>query len=157
MAYILNDPTIFSIYELVASDIYQLSVGNEIFRGDFLPIRWILSKDSSQDIGDYFLMTAVNFGQLSVLQYLHEKGYVWDEGTCAKAAENGHLDCLIYLHEQGCPWDRRTCMYAARNGHLDCLRYAFDHGCPYDIEICKAVAIKYKRDRCLQYIMDVGR
>lgn len=55
MAYILNDPTIFGTYELGMSDIYQLSVGNEIFRGNFLPTRWILSvvdMETSQYIGE---------------------------------------------------------------------------------------------------------
>jgi hypothetical protein len=42
------------------------------------------------------------------VQYLHEKEFPWDEGTCKVAARGGHLECMQYLHENGCPWDKMT-------------------------------------------------
>ena len=56
-----------------------------------------------------------------MLQYLHENGCPWDEGTCYYAAKEGHVDVLRYAHEKGCPWNPTptTCYMAAQGGHLD--------------------------------------
>jgi hypothetical protein len=62
---------------------------------------------------------AAGGGHLNVLQYLHENGFPWDEGTCQSAAEGDH----------GCPWDERTCWFAECQGHADVLRWAIDNGC----------------------------
>ena len=73
---------------------------------------------------------AAKGGHLEVLKYLHENGCPWGYSTCMSAAEGGHLECLKYAHENNCLWDRFTCSFAAYNGHLECLKYAHENGCP---------------------------
>ena len=55
------------------------------------------------DAGDTCSAAAAG-GQLSILQWLIEIGYPWDEGTCCSAAEGGHLSVLQWATENGCPW-----------------------------------------------------
>ncbi len=92
---------------------------------------------------------AVN-GYLDCLRYAHEHKCPWDEWTCSNAAMNGYLDCLRYAYENGCPWDETTCSNAAMNGYLDCLRYAHENGCPWDKIVCSDAAINGYLD-CLEY------
>ena len=98
---------------------------------------------------------AALYGHLDCLAYAHEHGCPWDYRTCAVAARNGHLDCLAYAHRHGCPWDVRTCVFAALNGHLDCLAYAHQHGCSWDTWICVCAASKGHMD-CLAYATHHG-
>ena len=76
-----------------------------------------------------------------MIEYAHENGCPWSEGTCAGAAKGGHLHVLKYAHENGCPWDRMTCNYAAAGGHLQVLRYARENGCPWSEQTCEYAAI----------------
>jgi len=69
-------------------------------------------------------------GRLTMLQYLHQHGCLWNARCCAMAAEGDHLDCLQYLHENGCPWDESTIAAAMARRSWKCLWYALRHGCP---------------------------
>jgi len=84
---------------------------------------------------------AAEFGDLSLLQQLHELRCPWDTSACAKAARGGHLSCLIYAHENGAPWDEKTCMAAATGKHMDCLTYAVEQGCPADDEVSRLAIV----------------
>jgi hypothetical protein len=55
---------------------------------------------------------------------------------CDNASRYGQLICLQYGHDNGCMWYEGTCLYAAMNGHIDCLRYALSHGCPHNKSNC---------------------
>ena len=119
-------------------EIYQLTIGDEVSLGDFLPVKWA---KSSNLINRSYIIHIASVGHLDCLVYLFEDYLCpWDVRICITAANNSHLDCLIYLHEKGCPWDRRTCIYAARNGHLDCLVYAHEAGCEWDRHTCYEAA-----------------
>ena len=58
-----------------------------------------------------------------MLQWAHENGCPWDEGTCEYAAQGGHLEVLQWARENGCPWDKETCSDAARGGHHEVLQW----------------------------------
>ena len=48
-----------------------------------------------------------------------ENGCLWDEMTCANAAEGGHLKVLRWARENGCPWDENTRRIAASKGYVE--------------------------------------
>jgi hypothetical protein len=77
---------------------------------------------------------------MEVLRWAREHGCIWDEQTCASAAEDGHLEVLKWARERGCPWDWVTCFHAAHYGHLELLRWAWEHGLPWAEITCEAAA-----------------
>ena len=59
---------------------------------------------------------------MEVLRYAHENGCLWDEETCAAAAEGGHLNVLKYARKNGCPWNKEACLQSIRLGEThSCL------------------------------------
>ena len=76
---------------------------------------------------------AIQFGDLSGLQLLHQRGDLDDElsdGLCTLAAEWGRLEILKWLREKNFPWDEETSRRAASGGHLEMLQWARENGCP---------------------------
>lgn len=65
---------------------------------------------------------------------------VWDDDTCAAAAEGGHLALLQWARANGCEWSSSTCTEAARGGHLALLQWARANGCTWDIGTSFAAA-----------------
>ncbi len=98
---------------------------------------------------------AAEGGYLECLKYLHENGCVWDEWACAAAAEGGYLECLKYLHENGCVWDEWACAAAAEGGYLECLKYLHENGCVWDENACDAAAYGGHLE-CLKYLHENG-
>lgn len=95
---------------------------------------------------------AAQYGNLSMLQYLHQNGFSWSTDTPAHAASNGHLDCLKYLYENGCPWNTHTCRKAVNYKQVDCLRYAHENGCPFSSDLTSI----FTSLACLQYLYENG-
>ena len=50
---------------------------------------------------------------------MRDQGCLWDELTCASAAQGGHLELLQWARAKGCPWDEGTSQHEAENGHLE--------------------------------------
>ena len=101
---------------------------------------------------------AVSSGSFECFEFMHKQGYVMDEETCAKAAENGSLEILKYARDNGCNWDARTCTFAAKKGHIKCLKYAHENGCTLDatdVTICAEAAVKGSLE-CLKYCHENG-
>ena len=98
---------------------------------------------------------AVSSGSFECFEFMHKQGYVMDEETCAKAAENGSLEILKYARENGCNWDVRTCTFAAKKGHIKCLKYAHENGCTWDATTCAKAAIIGSLE-CLKYAHENG-
>ena len=76
---------------------------------------------------------AIELGDLSGMQLLHQRGDLDDElsdGLCTLAAEAGQHEILKWLRENDFPWDLETCRYAAAGGHLEVLQWARANGCP---------------------------
>jgi len=85
------------------------------------------------DYKKYSMMNAAaSFGNLDVIIYLHENGYIWNESCCEGASAYGQLEVLKYLHENGCPWNEKCCEKASSEGHLECLKYLHENGCPWN-------------------------
>ena len=179
MAHLLHDADLFNLEQLNPFEIYELTIGDDIFGNNFPSIKWASSNTSM----DYFSIMlsaarigsieclkyfydnsiwnsmicdkAAKYGQLDCLKYLYEEGCQQTEWACQYAAENGHLSCLKYLHEHGCPWDESTCEMTAEFGHLDILKYAHEHGCPWDEETC-VLAVWNGHFECLRYAHEQG-
>ena len=62
---------------------------------------------------------------------MRDQGCLWDELTCASAAQGGHLELLQWARAKGCLWDEWTCAGAEGNGHLAVLQWAQNQGCPW--------------------------
>jgi len=75
---------------------------------------------------------AAHLDRLECLQYLNEKCGQSVAGVTTCAAASGKLRCLQYAHEAGEAWNMLCCEAAARGNHIDCLRYAREHGCSWD-------------------------
>jgi hypothetical protein len=63
---------------------------------------------------DYrYCMTAAEFGDVTMLAYLHEKvGCIWTETTITLALGENNFDCAIYAIKNGCPISRQSVYYA---------------------------------------------
>ena len=83
---------------------------------------------------------AAKGGHLELVKHLREKGYDWDENTCASAAHEGHVHVLEYLRTNGCPWGSDAGFRAAEGDRLDTLKWLREHGCPWDEEVTGAAA-----------------
>jgi len=69
---------------------------------------------------------------LSMLQWLHQKGCRWCKDTISDAAKNGHKSIIVWAHENERPWDASATEYAARYGNLELLRWLLENDCPLD-------------------------
>jgi hypothetical protein len=101
----------------------------------------VVTKEGKDRCGDLTFACAVKSGNLSMVEWMYEKG----RGDCGEdwwrrrelansrfAAERGHLDILKCLRSHGCNWAPGTCRAARRNGHEDLLIWAIEAGCPDD-------------------------
>lgn len=98
---------------------------------------------------------AASIGDLSLLKYLHQNEYEWDEMTPACAAEGGHLECLKYAHQNGCEWNGRIMECAAQNGYLECVKYALENGCKWH-GVAVEMAAYGGHLECLKHALENG-
>eukprot|EP00594_Rhizosolenia_setigera_P007047 CAMPEP_0178952808 /NCGR_PEP_ID=MMETSP0789-20121207/8058_1 /TAXON_ID=3005 /ORGANISM="Rhizosolenia setigera, Strain CCMP 1694" /LENGTH=301 /DNA_ID=CAMNT_0020633975 /DNA_START=104 /DNA_END=1006 /DNA_ORIENTATION=- len=56
--------------------------------------------------GDRFIVMKRQGGHLHVMKWLRENKVPWNDWTFYRAALYGNLDVLQYLHDEGCPWPR---------------------------------------------------
>ena len=73
-------------------------------------------------------------GHVHVLEWLRDKGFLWDASVCAAAAHAGDLPTLKWLLRRGCPWDKATTCRAAVEGHTAIVAFCRQHGCEYSEE-----------------------
>ncbi|TYZ68638.1 hypothetical protein PybrP1_000236 [[Pythium] brassicae (nom. inval.)] len=75
-------------------------------------------------------LSAIEAGQLRVVQYMHENGYECWDSDIDKAAKNGHVDVVRYMLENDigialdCALDQ-----AAKRGHLEVVELLCESGC----------------------------
>ena len=59
-----------------------------------------------------------------------EKGFSWNEKTCAAAAAGGHFEVLKWARHNECPWGGDKTTFVGFNGNFEILKWARDNGCP---------------------------
>ena len=96
--------------------------------GDLHILQWLKEKEGRWP--NYLCAHAAREGHMETLKWLRKKGCPWDAFACAYAAEGGHLHILQWLREMGCPWNESTCLWAAADGHTNIFAWALEHGCP---------------------------
>lgn len=70
---------------------------------------------------------AVEYGQLSILQFLLKKCKA-PVTACNTAAKNGHLNCVVELFKNGYSWTKQDIVDAAQRNHLDCVQFMIENG-----------------------------
>jgi len=75
---------------------------------------------------------AAKGGHLTLLRWLHQKGYPLCSSLTSRAAAGGHLDVIKWATEHGCLWSAHVCMSATRNNRRDIIEWTTAHGCPRD-------------------------
>ena len=81
------------------------------------------------------------FGDLLLVQKLHNEGWRWDQSAYTKAGINGHLPVIQYLHENRCHWGEHLCSCVDGNGHLNVLSYLHENGCRWYENTCSLAAL----------------
>uniref|UniRef100_K3X759 Uncharacterized protein n=1 Tax=Globisporangium ultimum (strain ATCC 200006 / CBS 805.95 / DAOM BR144) TaxID=431595 RepID=K3X759_GLOUD len=72
--------------------------------------------------------TITSHGDLDLVRWFHEHGYVFTTYAMNTTAEHGHLDIVRFLHEkrsEGCTVNAMS--NAAANGHLDVIQFLHEH------------------------------
>ena len=84
-----------------------------------------LSTDFPAEFESSMHMAAARGGHIEMLQYLRGDGLCgpWNDDTFENAAEFGQLKVLQFLHDNECPWSQCTCYYAAYGGHIEVLEW----------------------------------
>ncbi len=101
----------------------------------------------------YLCEHAAFCGEIHLLEYLHRKGYFWNENTCTQAALMGHINCLNFAHKNGCPWDKNVYYFATSNDQCDCLVYAHMNRCKIPSDFCET-AVRHNSFKCLSYAVE---
>ncbi|KAJ3407041.1 hypothetical protein HDV05_005631, partial [Chytridiales sp. JEL 0842] len=102
-----------------------------IYSNNLELIKYLYRKYGFTELG---MTEAVCFGNLSVIQFLHDQDDEWFDFTVMdQAANDGHLDIVEFLHnnrDEGC--STKALDNAACNGHLDIVEFLHnnrDEGC----------------------------
>ncbi|KAL6054459.1 Ankyrin repeat domain-containing protein [Balamuthia mandrillaris] len=114
---------------------------NAALEGQWEVLKWLHFEVGCAWSGASVCSAIAAIGNLSMLQWVRDRGCPWDESTCSAAAGKGHLEVLQWAREQGCPWQESTCNKAAMNGHLHVLQWARAHGCPWNEDTCSEAAL----------------
>jgi hypothetical protein len=97
-------------------------------------LRWCIEQNCpmSDDIG----AAVAAAGNLEMLSFLRQRGFVFSELTSySAAATRDNLDVLMYLHDARCPWHEKACCVAAASCDLRQLQWLHAHGAPLHSEI----------------------
>ncbi len=118
--------------------VYELGALEAINFGDLSGMQLLHQRgDLDDELSDGLCTLVAEWGRLEILKWLRENNFPWDEETCRRAASGGHLEMLQWARANGCPWHEGTCMYAAKGGHLEVLQWLRANGCPWDEETCE--------------------
>jgi len=120
--------------------VYELGAEKAIELGDLSGMQLLHQRGDLDDESDSLCALAAALGQLEILKWLRENNFPWDEETCRRAASGGHLEVLQWACANGCQWNERTCTGAAQGGHLEVLQWAHANGCPWHSWTCSMAA-----------------
>lgn len=85
---------------------------------------------------------ATRNGQLHVLKWAKEQGYVFDRWLFEIAVWHGNVEILQWLHENGCPPSRSAVLAAITSGKFHMFKWFFEHMgpfVPYDLYLHAAM------------------
>ena len=98
--------------------------------GNLSLLQYVVEKGAEPD--DFTLPAAAKNGSEAMVRWLHDKrGLGWSPNICEEAAKGGRISLIQYLHAHGCAWDFVTTESAASNGHMSLLRWALENGCQF--------------------------
>jgi hypothetical protein len=105
-----------------------------------------------QDFSCY-IDTAIHYGHLNIVKYLHKNKYRWNKNyTASQAVIKDNLEILKFLHENGCNWDYDTTRIAVLFNSIECLKYAVENGCPIDMRNARFQAEMHGYTECYEYL-----
>lgn len=67
-------------------------------------------------------------GHISVLQWLRQHKFDWNEDVCSAASGAGKLETLKWLFSNGCPSNENVFSYPCYHGHFDVAQWILDQG-----------------------------
>ena len=130
-------------------DINESCLIDSVIYNNFNCVKYLIDNK----ICDYYnicsIAAAINYDNINILKYLHEKDIPWGNYVCCSAAESDNIKCLKYAHENGCPWDDYVIYNAAIEGNLECLKYAHKNGC---VNYCKEYILHKCHKHCIEYV-----
>lgn len=101
---------------------------------------------------------AAENGHLHILEYisvLHQNNYKWGTDISESAASGGHIKVLEWLYEKGCVFDEETIQAAIENGKLSAITWLREKGCPWDV-VCFVAAADLGKIDILYFIYNSG-
>lgn len=96
--------------------------------------------------------SAVNLGNLTILEWAISQGYPMDEKICLeKATKNGNLEILEWMKKNGFSLNRVIYKFAAQKGNLEILEWARKNDCSWHNSI-GSIAVKHRHLKILKWI-----
>jgi hypothetical protein len=99
-------------------------------------LQWLHSKGCIADEGAF--QNASYIGSMEIMQWLREVNCPWDEDTFENAVDHQNMDMLMWLKKEGCPWNERVFECAAETGNRDIMLWLRVEGCPWDSRMFSA-------------------
>ena len=83
--------------------------------------------------GEYWWHSAATGGQIDVLDWLCDNGYVFTDDLPLTGACSGfQIEVFAWASQRGIDWKNElTCNWAACYGNLPCLKWLRENGCPW--------------------------
>lgn len=78
------------------------------------------------------LLEAAEYGNESIVMYLHDEGIPWNAAVCAYACKGNQLDLLKRLRKMNVPWNEYCFIFAAKHGHLRIVTWLTENRCVAD-------------------------
>jgi hypothetical protein len=102
-------------------------------KGDLTLIDKLLKLNRDNYAGknsDFVMMAAAKSGNLRVLEWMYQNGYVIDDLSVTHAAKGNQIETLKWLDERTKIRSSLAMTHAAKNGHIDVLKYLISAGYP---------------------------
>lgn len=87
--------------------------------------------EKNKEIDNFILSHAIQGGQLKVIEYLNNKGYIFTDYDMQYAASKGQLHVMKYLFNRGIPYTEIIMLSAITGGYYDIVKYLHKHGISY--------------------------
>ena len=126
-------------------------------RGRIDILDWSLENDCPSVNDVNVCASAASGSHLRVLKWLREeRGFAWDAGTLAFAAEAGCYPIVEYCLSQGCPVDDLVVACAARENRFQMVKHLVRKGCVIDENACVVTAAAAGNVQILEFLKQQG-